>query len=433
MKAASHDVPHVVWHWGTLGPYHFARMRALAAHSGAFRLSVLETRDRDNHSWNRPDRDPAFSLCTLEDGSAHVIKGGSFLGERMVEALRRLRPDIIVTTGYHDPIAHAAYARYRSANPAAKLVLWSESTEHDSVRSALRESLKRVVAARHSGALTSAEIHAEYLRKLGFAPGSISIVGGDCVDNDYFSRSARASLLPPQARPATGLPERYFLYVGRLAPEKNLFRLLDAYRQYRILSEMPHPVELVLVGHGPDGAALESEIKSSGIEGVTLAGTKQIDELPRYYANSECLILPSIQEPWGLVVNEAMACGRPALVSRRCGCAAEVIVEGVTGFTFDPLDTAALARTMYKLSRAPDLDRMGKEAAARIGRFSLERFAASTSEYLVRLHTLPTPNPTKVQLLGQRCFNFLWRFADRLVLRPNAPREIDRIDLIGQP
>jgi 1,2-diacylglycerol 3-alpha-glucosyltransferase len=405
MSRVSNRVPHVVWHWGTMGPYHFARMRALAAYSSVFRLSVLETSDRDAHSWVRPVQSLPFSLLTLN--------GGGPPGESIVQALRELKPDVIVTTGYHDPIAHAAYSRYRSANPNAKLVLWSESTEHDHSRSRLRELLKRVVAARHSAAIAAGEEHARYLRNLGFSSESI-VVSGDCIDNEHFSRSAQAAWVPSHERSSIGLPERYFLYVGRLAPEKNLFRLLEAYRRYRALNATAEPASLVLVGDGPDRAGLESEIKSSGLPGVTLAGTKQIDELPRFYANSECLILPSIREPWGLVVNEAMACGRPVLASSRCGCAPELIREGVTGFTFDPLDAEAIAQCMYQLTCLPDLDRLGKQAAAHVGGFTVERFAASASECLVRLCALPCPNATPFRLLGQRCFNFAWLFADRL-------------------
>ncbi len=394
-----------------MGPYHFARMRALAAYSDRLSLSVLETSDRDAHSWTRAAQDLPFQLHTL-GVEGRQVPHERVLSEAIFQALCKLSPDVIVTTGYHDPIAHVAYTRFRSRNPGVKLVLWSESTEYDHERSLLREFLKRSVAVRHAGAITAGEIHAQYLRNLGFYSNAI-IVAGDSVDNAHFSTMAKASYIPSAARPAMGLPERYFLYVGRLAPEKNLFRMLRAYKEFRVLSGVSNPVEMILVGDGPDRQALETEIASSGIEGVIIAGNKQVDELPRYYANCECLILPSTREPWGLVVNEAMASGRPVLASQRCGSASELVLEGVTGFTFDPFDMRALSLAMYKVSIIPDLDRMGNEAASWVGGYSVERFAAAASSLLVNLHNGKAQKPTRLGLLGQQLINQVWSVAQR--------------------
>ena len=188
---AVYNIPHIVWHWGTMGPYHFARMRALAAHSDKLRLSVLETSDRDVHSWTRAERDLPFRLHTLGI-EGRQIQYKRLVSEAIFQALCELGPDIIITTGYHDPVAHAAYTRFRSGNPRVKLVLWSESTEHDHGRSPLREFFKRSVAVRHSGAIAAGEIHAEYLRNLGFS-GNAIVVAGDSVDNTHFSTRAKAS------------------------------------------------------------------------------------------------------------------------------------------------------------------------------------------------------------------------------------------------
>jgi glycosyltransferase involved in cell wall biosynthesis len=62
-----------------------------------------------------------------------------------------------------------------------------------------------------------------------------------------------------------------------------------------------------------------------------------------------CLILPSIKEPWGLVVNEALAYGCPVIVSEYCGCTPEMVIEGVTGYKFNPLDVNSLLESIYKI------------------------------------------------------------------------------------
>jgi glycosyltransferase involved in cell wall biosynthesis len=85
---------------------------------------------------------------------------------------------------------------------------------------------------------------------------------------------------------------------------------------------------------------------------VLLPGFRQYPELPDYYACAGAFIHASTTEQWGLVVNEAMASGLPVLVSNRCGCARDLVQDGVNGFTFDPYDVEQLAQLMLKISAA---------------------------------------------------------------------------------
>ena len=79
------------------------------------------------------------------------------------------------------------------------------------------------------------------------------------------------------------------------------------------------------------------------MEDVLLPGFKQYPELPLYYGLAGAFVLPSLTEPWGLVVNEAMAAGLPVVVSDRCGCASDLVRPGENGFAFDPCDIEQLA------------------------------------------------------------------------------------------
>jgi glycosyltransferase involved in cell wall biosynthesis len=86
--------------------------------------------------------------------------------------------------------------------------------------------------------------------------------------------------------------------------------------------------------------------------------------LPAYYALAGAFVLASTSETWGLVVNEAMACGLPVLVSKRCGCAQDLVADGRNGFTFDPLDVQALTRLMLRMA-SPGLDLAAMSRASR--------------------------------------------------------------------
>jgi glycosyltransferase involved in cell wall biosynthesis len=83
---------------------------------------------------------------------------------------------------------------------------------------------------------------------------------------------------------------------------------------------------------------------------VLLPGFKQYPDLRAYYGLASAFVHASTTEPWGLVVNEAMASGLPVLVSNRCGCAPDLVRDGVNGFTFDPGNVEQLAHLMLKVS-----------------------------------------------------------------------------------
>lgn len=117
-----------------------------------------------------------------------------------------------------------------------------------------------------------------------------------------------------------------------------------------------------------------SDWRACGV--VWLPGFRQIRELPRFYAGAGCFIHASTTEQWGLVVNEAMACGLPVIVSERCGCARDLVQEGLNGFHFDPRNVAQLAKLMAKVS-APGFPRADFGEASRriVADFGPERFA----------------------------------------------------------
>jgi glycosyltransferase involved in cell wall biosynthesis len=109
---------------------------------------------------------------------------------------------------------------------------------------------------------------------------------------------------------------------------------------------------------------------------VFFPGFRQIDELPRFYAQAGCFIHPALVEPWGLVVNEAMACGLPVLASNRCGCATDLVQDGINGFIFDPSSVEQLTDLMTRVSAFDfPLSAFSAESTRIIGNWSPARFA----------------------------------------------------------
>src|SRR5262249_27569296 len=147
-----------------------------------------------------------------------------------------------------------------------------------------------------------------------------------------------------------GLPERrFFLTVSRFAPEKNLSRLVRAFALYRRSTPDASAWDLVLCGDGPDADPVAQAIRDSGLaHSIQRPGFLQAGELTRWYAFASAFVHPSLMEPWGLVVNEAAACGLPLLVSERAGCSPTLVPDppGTTGRTFDPRDEEAMAASL---------------------------------------------------------------------------------------
>src|SRR5439155_16698329 len=152
--------------------------------------------------------------------------------------------------------------------------------------------------------------------------------------------------------------------------------LLRGFAGYRKAAG-PDPWDLVLLGDGPLRPEVDRLIGELGLTGaVHLPGFQQYPDLPTYYGLAGAFVHASTSEPWGLVVNEAMAAGLPVLVSDRCGCAPDLVADGVNGFTFAPQDHARLAGLMCRIAADPDRRlAMSRASRARIGPWGPERFA----------------------------------------------------------
>jgi glycosyltransferase involved in cell wall biosynthesis len=219
--------------------------------------------------------------------------------------------------------------------------------------------------------------------------------GYDVVDNEYFARPiAEIGNSKFEFRNKRGLPENYFLASARFIEKKNLPRLIRAYAEYRRKSQNIGNTmwDLVLLGDGPSRETLKSQLSTLNLnEHVHLPGFKPYDELPVYYALANAFVHASTIEPWGLVVNEALASGLPVIISDRCGCAPE-LVNG-NGFIFDPTNEGELTARLLNMASLSDEERkhLGENSHRIAANFAPERFG----EGLERASTMAMGVPHK--------------------------------------
>ena len=354
------------------GPYHVARIAALSAQCSVLPIELSAT--SLEYRWGSGEHE-SFHRTTLLPGAEARSASQSVVRDRLLQTLDRHRPDVLAVPGWWEPASLAAIEW--AAATRVPVIMMSESARNDERRWAHREFVKRQVMRMCSAAIVGGKPHARYLRDLGMDAARV-LDGYDVVDNRHFSQGAAAARKDcGGTRAELRLPEQYFLASSRFLPRKNLIRLIAAYHLYRRQVGACHAWSLIILGYGRQEQEIRAEVAARNLlPWVRLTGFQPYRRLPGYYALAGAFIHPALTEPWGLVVNEAMAAGTVPIVSKTCGCAPDLVTHGETGFQFDPEDVDELSRLMGRISSEPDLRaRLAKNAASRIEDWSPNRFA----------------------------------------------------------
>ena len=302
-------MPRLLIHFSRYGPYHHARLGSAVAAMEPLGWEVigLETAGTDStYAWN--------TVGGTTGGRRIVTVFPERIFEKIADAemrsgvsdlLDKLHPDAIAIAGWGGVDARACLGWCRRAG--AKAIVMSETREADGHRAWWKEWLKSRIIRKFDAALVGGKSHRDYLVKLGIPEHRVTY-GYNVVDNAYFAGEKEKWLS------ATHLPTA-----------------------------------------------------NCQLPTVYFPGFRQIDELPKFYAHAGCFVHPALEEPWGLVINEAMACGLPVLSGTNVGAAEELVEDGVNGWTFDATSVDAMCEAMSRLASlsAEELHRMG-EAAKRV-------------------------------------------------------------------
>jgi glycosyltransferase involved in cell wall biosynthesis len=309
-------------------------------------------------------------------------RGGlrGFFAARIAHPIALLRehdPDVLLLTGWQAwPLVQLLIAAWWTGVP----VLMRGESNALRCRPWYVRALHKFLLARCTAFLPIGKASHAFYR--GYAvPESRLFDTPYFVDNTRFAEgAARAITQRRELRSRWTIPQDVFCfcYAGKLEPKKRILDLLAALRLAR--GNGAAPMHLLVVGTGELMTQARAIVAKHDLP-VSFTGFLNQSEIPAAYAVTDCLVLPSdYGETWGLVVNEAMACGRPAIVSDRVGCASDLVSEGVTGTTFPFGDTAALAECLVRFASHPEQARtMGLRARERVqGEYSVEQSAAGT-------------------------------------------------------
>jgi glycosyltransferase involved in cell wall biosynthesis len=248
-------------------------------------------------------------------------------------------------------------------------------------RAALRAGLLRMLFAMTSGFMVSGVLNADYYAHYGAARSRFFLLPW-AVDNERFTRAGSFAPGEREAfRAGLGITPKQLAIVfsAKLVERKDPMTLLRAFAGMRHREQ----AALIFLGDGVLRPQLEAFIRENNLRNVHLAGFINQADLPRFYAASDVFVLPSTYEPRGAVINEAMACGLPVIVTDRCGSIGDIVREGENAFVFPAGSDAVLASMLDRLAAGPALrTRMAERSKELIGEWTFTRGVEGVKEML---------------------------------------------------
>jgi 1,2-diacylglycerol 3-alpha-glucosyltransferase len=366
---------HLVIIWQRFLPYHWARIRHANKRLSKIgvQFTAVEVASQDV-SYGFPVNsmnDKLNYICCFPGESYHSHRAKDVY-KKVFAVLVDVKPDIVFAPAIAFPEGIAAVA-YRMKS-GARTVSMDDSWEHTDRRGFWVKLIRKLIYRNADAVFVPSASHFSYYTGLGFEKERI-IFGVDVVDNEYFMKQAElAHHKETEIRDALKLPDNYFLFVGRILPRKGIKTLLEAYKQYRETAK-GEVWDLVIVGAGDYLNSLRTQF--SDVSGLHYAGAQFGDDLCKYYGLARVLIVPNDSDPWGLVVNEAMASCLPVIVSSGCGAAKTLVRDAENGWIFKHGNVNALRSLIHRITLlSPEtLNKMGKKSHEIIAQWTLDRFA----------------------------------------------------------
>jgi len=369
--------------------YQAPLLRALARTPG-LDLTAIFFSDFSTHSY--VDREFGRTVewdVPLLDGYRHVFLPGT--GNRET-GIAFLRPRIsglkqLMTRQHFDAVLvqgwiHYGYvmAAWLAHHGGVKVLLRCEATDHvtssTGIKRVAREMLVRFLLAQVDQFVAIGTRNRSFYLSRGIAPDRIGQMPY-CVDNNYFQAQARAAD-KIRLRTELGLDGRpVILFASKLIARKHGDDLLRAYGHL----DGPKPY-LLFVGDGEQRAELMRIAQDNCFSAVRFLGFRNQSELPAFYALADIFVLPSVDETWGLVVNEAMNAGCAIVVSDQVGSGADLVKDGENGFVFAARDVTALANALSATLADDQYRAMGQRSLDIVAGWGIEANVAGLSAAL---------------------------------------------------
>jgi glycosyltransferase involved in cell wall biosynthesis len=314
---------------------------------------------------------------TAPDPGSHHFKG--IINPNLINQIKSWRADAVLVYGWAYDSHLRAIRHFKNKIP---VYFRGDSTLLDVKTGAnqlLRSFFLRWVYSHVDHAFYVGSNNCAYFKKYGLKAGQLSFAP-HAIDNDRFAaeKDEEASRIRSDLgiKPA----ETLILFAGKFEEKKSPLLLLNAF----LTLNMPN-THLLFVGNG----VLEGALKTAASKNVHFIAFQNQLAMPALYQACNLFCLPSQGpgETWGLAVNEAMAAGKPVLVSDKCGCAADLVNPGVTGEIFDTGDISSLTKKLHSLiGDKKRLTILGNNAKVKIAGWSFGKQANAMLSVINNIH-----------------------------------------------
>jgi glycosyltransferase involved in cell wall biosynthesis len=336
--------PRIALVWTQFLPYHLDRVAALRARLGE-RAEVLavEVASTSKAYGAFAQGSPVAQSGALTLFPGHVFERIHWI-RRLWAMLRALAGLRVVCLGIPYRQVDVLLLAWMLRLLGKQVVLMVDSKFDDKPRSAWLELVKRVSLGGYTAAIVAGARSGDYMRFLGFKRRPV-LPGCDGLSIGRIRDEAASGARPG----AMAFGQRPFVFVGRFVDVKNLSVLLEGYARYcRQVGKNRRC--LVLIGSGPLEEGLRQKVADLGLAAdVEFAGFLGGAGLAGRMAEGLALILPSYSEPWGLVINEALALGVPVIASNAPGARDILVRNLVNGFVVENGSSEGMAAAMYWL------------------------------------------------------------------------------------
>jgi glycosyltransferase involved in cell wall biosynthesis len=338
-----------------ISPYRIPVFNHLAKNSSIdFKVIFLAENER-HRKWRIYHGEIAFAYSILKnfDVSIRSKEMQIYLNWGLWRGLRKFSPDALCVLGYHylATIEALIYAKLKNI----PITLWAGSHFGSGfVKNPLTDLYKRAIIPRFDSYVTYGTAAKEQIVHYGAKPEKI-LVGHNTVDVKWFMKKCRdistSEIWAMQSR----YPSKNILYVGDLIERKGVINLIKAFEKLNM-----DEVGVILVGQGKQKDNYLKYIRERNLRNVFFEGFIQKEDIVKYYSFADVFVLPSLNEVWGLVVNEAMACGLPVVCSKLAGVTRDLIMDGVNGYCFDPENVDELMEKLKMILKSDQVrDKMG--------------------------------------------------------------------------
>ena len=323
--------------------YHIDRCQAVARRFAgrAEVLAVEVATSSATYAWEASGGVEGARKITLFPGASYDSVAWPRRLWRQFKVLRRC-DSVLIGIGYNEP--DIIVLSWLLTLLGVRVILLSESKFDDKPRRIGLELLKALTLAPYHAAIVGGHRHLAYFRFLGFHRRAV-VPGYDTVDLARV-RAMGGGLAAPAG---AAFPARDFIFVGRFVDKKNLIELIEGYALYAAAAG--HGARrLVLIGAGPEEALIRARAAALGVTAlIDFPGFLGAEAVAQRLGQGLALVLPSAEEQWGLVVNEALAFGLPAIISPAVGSGDLLIRNLVNGYVIELNAPAGLAAAMTAL------------------------------------------------------------------------------------